>query len=226
MMLIGLELAKHINVDYSFLPDLETWQDMERNGQFLQTMGIRDQKRRSVKDAHLWGINMMNYLQTPAFYSMLKLAGVPALRSERGEAHPLIILGGHIWPNPLPLSKFYDLMVIGDGEEVLYDVIRLADTLQGQKPKLLSLIAQLPGVYVPGYTKDPVKRVQIDYPDPVYPAGSSYLLNGVGAVLLARGCPYNCSFCNNSYIGGRYRVKPFSQILEHANRLKEMGAKK
>jgi len=204
-------------VDYAFLPD-------DTGSQPLATLGLRGQEPYPVKDAALWGINMMNYLQSPAFFSLLHSAGVPLRREQRDGTSPLIVLGGHVWPNPLPLSDFYDVMVVGDGEDVLLQMAALLEAFPDDRDRLLAHIAKLDGVYVPGHTNRPVKKAVIDFADPAYPAGSSCLLNGVGAVLLSRGCAYDCAFCNNSLVGGPYRIKPIAQVRAHIDRLKQAGA--
>jgi radical SAM superfamily enzyme YgiQ (UPF0313 family) len=117
-------------------------------------------------------------------------------------------------------------MVIGDGEEVLHQILELRAQIPSDKDRLLKAISHLEGTFVPGYTVSSVQRVSIDFQHAAYTAGSSYLLNGVGAVVLARGCPHSCAFCNNTVIGGRYRVKPYTQVLQHIDRLKRHGAEK
>ncbi len=210
--------------DYAFLPDEAHQREMQASNLPLATLGLRGQKQTLVKDAALWGINMMNYLQSPAFFSLLNSAGVPARREQRDGSFPLIVLGGHVWPNPLPLSHFYDVMVVGDGEDVLLQMAALLEAIPHDRARLLAQIANLDGVYVPGYTNRPVKRATIHFADPVYPAGSSYLQNGVGALVLSRGCAHDCAFCNNSLVGGPYRIKPIAQVWAHIHRLKLAGA--
>ena len=214
------------NTDYAFLPPPEAQVEMQRSGQRLATIGVRRQTPYPVKDAHIWAINMMNYLQTPALLRLFQLAGVPALRQERDERSPLVVLGGNIFPNPLPLSAFYDVLAAGDGEEVLSQIAGCRQELGPDRPALLAAIARLEGTYVPGYTYGAVKPAQIDFADPEYAAGSSYLVNRSGAILLARGCPYACAFCKSCITGGDYRVKPFSQVIEQVDRLSQHGARK
>jgi radical SAM superfamily enzyme YgiQ (UPF0313 family) len=204
-------------IDYAFPPD-------GTGGQPLATLGLRGQEPYPVKDAALWGINMMNYLQAPAFFALLHSAGLSPRREQRDGTSPLIVLGGHVWPNPLPLSDFYDVMVVGDGEDVLLQMAAILEAFPENRERLLAQIATLEGVYVPGHTDRPVKKATIDFADPRYPAGSSCLLNGVGAVLLSRGCAYDCAFCNNSLVGGPYRVKPIAQVRAHIDRLQQAGA--
>lgn len=190
----------------------------------LRTLGVRGQAPRPVRAAQLWGINLMNYLQAPALFSLLAQAGVPALRRERGEHDPLIVLGGHIWGNPLPLADFYDVLVVGDGEEVLLRIAQVLEAHAGSRAGLLAVLAELEGVYVPGYTRHLVRRAVIDYQSPVYPAGSSILRDGAAGVVLSRGCPYSCAFCSSSVVGGPYRCKPAAQLRAQLLRLRQAGA--
>ena len=54
---------------------------------------------------------------------MLDLAGIPLRAADRDADHPLVIAGGSGCYNPEPMSAFFDAMVIGEGEEVIFDVI-------------------------------------------------------------------------------------------------------
>ncbi|HNB53477.1 MAG TPA: hypothetical protein PK530_16120, partial [Anaerolineales bacterium] len=214
------------NTDYTFLPTQATQAEMKQQNAPLVTLGVRGQVRTPVREAHIWGINLMNYLQAPALFTLLDLAQIPAHRAARGAEHPLIVLGGHIWPNPLPLASFYDVLVLGDGEPVLADIANLIAERGPARAGLLPAIAEIPGTYVPGYSSGPLHRVEIPFHEPVYLTGSSYLLNGVGALVISRGCPYDCAFCNNRHVGGQYRVKPFSQVVAQIDRFKQTGAQK
>ena len=53
----------------------------------------------------------------------LDLAGIPIYSNERDETHPLIIAGGHATFNPEPMYSFVDAFVIGEGEQVIYEII-------------------------------------------------------------------------------------------------------
>ncbi len=54
--------------------------------------------------------------------TMLDLAGIPLRAADRTADHPLIIAGGSACMNPEPMSPFFDAMVIGEGEEVIFEV--------------------------------------------------------------------------------------------------------
>ncbi|MFZ5886882.1 MAG: TIGR03960 family B12-binding radical SAM protein [Chloroflexota bacterium] len=98
--------------------------------------------------------------------NVLDLAGIPVRSAERDERHPIIIAGGHACMNPEPMHAFIDAFVIGEGEEVIHEII---DTIQNAKRQtskvnlndvqpltfdreaLLRELAQIPGVYVPRF---------------------------------------------------------------------------
>ena len=108
--------------------------------------------------------------------TMLDLAGIPLRAADRSTDHPLIIAGGSGCYNPEPMSAFFDAMIIGEGEEVIFDVIaaheqwkkeieRFRDSESNaqslnlsisQSPpsarhRLWELLVRVPGVYVPAF---------------------------------------------------------------------------
>jgi radical SAM family uncharacterized protein len=99
--------------------------------------------------------------------NILDLGGIPVRASERSERDPLVIAGGHSATNPEPMSAFVDAFVIGEGEEVIHEILdtvrhHCARTETGQESgaggprfrsrlELLEALARLPGVYVPRF---------------------------------------------------------------------------
>ncbi len=107
--------------------------------------------------------------------TMLDLAGFPLRAADRTADHPLIIAGGSGCYNPEPMSAFFDAMVIGEGEEVIFEVTaayaawkegieRLGDyeieglgddvqslnrSIAQSRHRLWQMLAHIPGVYVP-----------------------------------------------------------------------------
>jgi len=55
--------------------------------------------------------------------TMLDLAGIPLRAVNRTPEHPLVIAGGSGCYNPEPMSAFFDAMVIGEGEEIIFEVM-------------------------------------------------------------------------------------------------------
>ena len=102
--------------------------------------------------------------------NLLDLAAIPVRAAERDETHPLIIAGGLACYNPEPMHAFIDSFVIGEGEEVIHEIINAVQRftvwnvgkLEGQpanlqtyklsnREDLLRALVQIPGVYVPRF---------------------------------------------------------------------------
>jgi len=89
--------------------------------------------------------------------TMLDLAGLPLRAADRGRDCPLILAGGSGCYNPEPMSAFFDAMVIGEGEEVVFEVIEAHAAWQAEcksdahrsRSDLWRKLARIPGVYVP-----------------------------------------------------------------------------
>ena len=56
---------------------------------------------------------------------MLDMAGLPLRSADRPNLVPLVFAGGTSCCNPEPMAPFMDLMVLGEGEEVDVEVLRL-----------------------------------------------------------------------------------------------------
>ncbi len=138
------------------------WVDMEATMRENKIPLTSLENKRALKDFDIIGFSLGYELSYTNVLNMLDLAGIPVLAAERGEAHPLIIAGGTCTLNPEPMADFIDAFVIGDGEEVilqLIDVYRQGKwsdrlTMSGEgKQKLLRRLASIPGVYVPSLYK-------------------------------------------------------------------------
>ncbi|MBI5823009.1 MAG: TIGR03960 family B12-binding radical SAM protein [Chloroflexi bacterium] len=99
--------------------------------------------------------------------NILDLAGIPLHSAERDESHPIIIAGGHSATNPEPMHAFIDAFVIGEGEEVIHDIINTIQAFKGKRKdernvlfrlssfdarkELLRELTRISGVYVPSF---------------------------------------------------------------------------
>jgi radical SAM family uncharacterized protein len=124
--------------------------------------------------------------------NVLDLAGIPVRAVERDETHPLIIAGGHSTMNPEPMHAFIDAFVIGEGEEVIHEIINTVQKVKSQKPalsaveqsnvagdfrpatfdreELLRELAKISGVYVPHfYRASYLEDGTVSYIEPTIP---------------------------------------------------------
>ncbi len=170
-------------------------------------------------------------LELPGIFEMLDLSGVPVLRRDRTEKHPLIIAGGPLtYSNPVILSPFVDLIILGEGEELIHSFLDAAMAMG--RAELLSLFSHTPGCYVPGVTPEMPEMARVR--DELLPAYSQILtkdtvLSSMFLVEPERGCSRSCAFCvmRCTTNGGMRLVSPdkvFSLIPEIARRVGLVGA--
>ena len=86
--------------------------------------------------------------------NMLDLAEIPLRAADRGEDCPLVIGGGPCAYNPEPVADFFDLFNIGEGEEMLPEIVRLYIRMKDEgrytRADFLHEAARsISGVYVP-----------------------------------------------------------------------------
>ena len=91
---------------------------------------------------------------------MLELSGIPLTSKERTEEDPLVMAGGCVCLNPEPFCDIFDLMVLGEAEEVLpylTDLYRNCET----REDFLIKAAKVDGVYVPKFYEVEYNGAQI-----------------------------------------------------------------
>ena len=169
----------------------------------------------------LIGFSLQYELNYTNVLNMLHLSGIP-LRSNEREEGPLIIAGGGCAFNPEPVAPFLDVLVLGDGEEAILDImdkVKEAKTKGIPRRELLVHLAELEGVYVPllykltydnGYFSGieaadsraslPVgKRVLSDLNEAPFPEAPVVpyreIVHDRAVLEVSRGCARGCRFC-------------------------------
>ncbi len=174
--------------------------------------------------------------------NVLDLAGIPVHSSERDESHPIIIAGGHSTMNPEPMHIFVDAFVIGEGEEVIHDIINALQNSREQNARreetLLSL-AKIQGVYVPKFyetsymddgtvshvepTIDDIPRIvtkrivaKLPPPPTKFIVPNVDIVHNRISVEIMRGCTRGCRFCHAGMITRPVRERSVDEVLETA----------
>lgn len=170
-------------------------------------------------------------LELPGLLEMLDLCGIPVLREERTNKHPLVLVGGPLTnSNPVPLAPFADLIALGEGEEWIHAFCDAAT--QMTREELLVHVAKIPGCYVPGRMQQLPQLAKA--PDAYLPAHSQILtrntvLSSMFLIEPERGCSRGCTYCvmRRTTNGGMRTVSPekvISLMPENARRVGLVGA--
>ena len=128
------------------------WHDMEalmrEKNQPLYALESGD----PIKDFDLIGFTLMYELCYTNVLNMLDLAGLPVRAADRKNLTPIVIGGGACACNAEPMAEFFDLLCLGEGEEVFDEVFDLLENAKDEnwsKAEFLKKAAQIEGIYVP-----------------------------------------------------------------------------
>ncbi len=214
------------------------WNDMETAMRQAGLPLYALESKHPIADFDILGISLpYESLYTNAL-NLLDLAGIPLHSAERTVEHPLVIAGGHAAHNPEPMSAFIDAFVIGEGEDVILDIVRCYQDWKAQnksKETLLAALAQIWGVYVPSlyqphYHEDGtishmetlteassvLKRIVPKLPPPL----TRFIVPFIDVthnrvpIEIMRGCTRGCRFCQAGMITRPVRERPVEEILE------------
>src|SRR5215831_20338 len=99
-------------------------------------------------------------LEIAGLVACLEAAGIPPLAADRDHHHPIVIGGGPLtFSNPAPLGPFCDLIVLGEGEDAIIDVVRAAEDGGFAREAVIAAMKGTPGVYVPSIDGERVPHV-------------------------------------------------------------------
>jgi len=203
------------------------------------------ESRRPIREFDIIGFSLAYELTYTNVLNILDLGGIPLRSSERSDGDPIIIAGGPSVYNPEPMAEFIDAFVIGDGEEVIEEIIecyaRTRKTKDERRKTMLRELARISGVYVPSlykvdYNTDGTvrsfaptgegipqkieKRVVRDFDSAFYPVNQ--IVPNIGivhdrlAIEVMRGCKHACRFCQATATYRPCRERSAERILQIA----------
>ena len=214
------------------------WVDMEAvmRADGIPLYGL--ETRHAIRDFDLLAMSLpYEQLYTNAL-TLLDLAGLPFLATERDASYPLVVAGGHATYNPEPMADFIDAFVIGEGEEVIVEIARTLQAYKDQpREAQLHALAALDGLYVPRFYD--VRYDEVGVPATITPnmpdapptvlkrivpilnkPFTKFLVPNVATVHnrapveIMRGCTRGCRFCHAGMVTRPVRERPVREIVE------------
>lgn len=209
-----------------FTPCVETAAVLRSHGTPLATL----ESDTPLHRMHLLGFHVTHELCYTNVLYMLDLGGIPLRSKDRGDSleTPVIMAGGGCTLAAEPLAPFMDLMALGEGEELMVELLELLSQCREQgvsRQDFLLRAAAIPGVYVPsffqpqnsdgsdGYAKPlvpvrpdipvPARRVVPDMNTAPFPVVQPVPFGAVHSRLaleIGRGCTRGCRFCQAGII--------------------------
>ncbi len=213
---------KDVWCERCFAPWGDMEEEMRREGLLLYGLESGD----PISDFDIIGFSLGYEMAYTNVLNMLDLAGLPLRSKDRPELSPLVVAGGTCCYNPEPLTPFVDMFVLGEGEEVTLEYIRLYQQAKQEgwsKEELLLECAKIPGIYVPTlydvtYHEDGrvaaitpkdgapavvTKRIIQDMDKSYFPVKtiipSTEIVHDRVMLELFRGCIRGCRFCQAGY---------------------------
>src|SRR5262245_55962612 len=143
-----------------FLPDPEDWPEYRRTG----TPPLSLESKRPLSDFDFVGFSVTYEGDYIHVLRLLRLAGISLDPAGRRPVDPVVLMGGVCaFANPEPLAPFMDFVVVGEGEEIVGEIVAAyRETVGGvtaterRREALWDRLQPIPGVYLP-------HRYRVDY---------------------------------------------------------------
>ena len=196
---------------------------------------IREQLPRHPE---LLGFSMSWELDYVNIFNLLESLEIPIRANSRHQNHPLIFGGGPVLTaNPEPYADFFDIILLGDGENLLGDFIDTYKKVRNaDRETQLKTLSQVPGIYIPSLyaieyiTPDgeikSINPILTEIPPIIQKQtyrGNTLSTSSVVTekaaweniymVEVVRSCPEMCRFCLASYLTLPFRTASLENSL-------------
>ncbi len=240
-----LNQEEDIACERAFAPWVDMEQEMINENIPLFTL----ENREPVKNFDFIGFTLQYEMSYTNIINMLHLGGIPILSRDRKEDNPFVIAGGPCGYNPEPIADIIDFFVIGEGEEVILEILekyKEYKEIKASRLDFLKEVSRIEGIYVPAFYQvfynedntidrmEPLiegvprtikKRIIKDLNKVYYP--EKLILPYVETIHdripleIFRGCTRGCRFCQAGMIYRPVREKSVDRLLELADRLEK-----
>lgn len=233
--------------DYACERVFSPWLDMEelmrRENLPLYTLESKEE----LSNFDFLGFTLQYEMSYTNILNILDLSNIPLRKENRTDDHPLIIAGGPCAYNPEPLAEFIDIFVIGEGEEIileLMDLYKLHKEAKWDRKQYLKELTKIQGIYVPQFyevtykedntidgmypieegipetvTKRYIRNLDTMYsPDKLIVPYIDTVHNRINMEIF-RGCTRGCRFCQAGILYRPLREKSVENLLQLSEEL-------
>lgn len=223
------------------------WPDMEeqlrKNNIPLYALETKD----PITNFDILGFTLQYEMSYTNILNMINMAGITIRAEERGEDEPLIMAGGPCAYNPESLSGIVDFFELGEGEEMMDDVLDVYARYKKDKwnkKAFLREISHIRGIYVPSlydvkYNEDGTiqefkpkyedvpakvqKRIvedfdKVEFPDKFIVPYTDIVHDRI-VLETFRGCTNGCRFCQAGMLYRPVREKSRETLVRQAREL-------
>ena len=202
--------------DRTYAPEIDFLNLLKENNKLLYS----HEAKKTIKDFDFIGFGLQYEMNYTTVLKMLEISGINPISNLRKENDPIIAAGGPCVSNPQPMSKFIDIFMIGDGEEVVIEIMRKYQTLKGQKREdIIKELAKIEGIYAPlvdNFTKKRTVKLTKENHPTISPIPHFSSIHDRATIELRRGCGRMCRFCQASHINLPVRERRSKDVIELA----------
>ncbi len=228
-----------------FAPWTDMEEEMRKEGLPLFTL----ENKEEVRNFDFLGFTLQYEMSYTNILNILDLSKIPLLTKNRNDDDPIVMAGGPCAYNPEPIAEFIDFFVIGEGEEVTLEILKLYKEhkeKEWNREKFLREVAKLEGIYVPKfydiiYNDDGTIKEMVRLDEMVPKAINKRMIKDLDSMFapekmivpfietvhdrvvmeIFRGCTRGCRFCQAGMIYRPIREKSVDKIVDLAEKLVE-----
>ncbi len=209
--------------DRAYAPDTDCKSFMTKHA--INLYGV--ESKVSLSEFDLLGFSLQYELAYPTMLAMLDLSGIPVHSSDRKNVHPIVLAGGPCTYNPEPIKNFIDGFLVGDGEDILKEIVEVykeAKCKNSSRIDTLKKLADIEGLYVPAFHdgKTIKKRIYNFSTDTIptkSPVPFSTSVHDRAVVEIRRGCGRMCRFCQPGHVNLPIRERKATEIISKTKEL-------
>ena len=176
--------------------------------------------KREAKNFDIIGFSLQYELAYPTMLEMIKLCGIEIKREDRKENTPIIAAGGPCCFNPAPIEDFIDVFMIGDGEELIIELLENYKSLKDKnlsRAEIIKELAKIEGIYAPAAKNKTRKRIYDISKDNKITQSPIPYSSGVHdrtVIEIRRGCGRMCRFCQAGHVTLPIRERKAQDIIK------------